>query len=462
MNKESTKITEKEQSHLVIVGFAEVVASKYLKTLTDAIKSGFINSCSVIDLESKKDDIEKMLAEVDFIDSNDVYFLPDSTKKDVWADPEIFEPVLNKIIEQKGKIKVYISTELKAHEGYLKYCVENGIDSLTEKPIFAPMKDGQFDPSSIDEVMEDLVKKSRAIKANHSVMTLGRYHKVYSDRFLTSLKEKMIKYNAPITSLHFRHAGGVWNLHKEYDDREDHPYKYGYGMIMHGGYHYIDLVVQMLELNKLIYPDDNFSVTLTSYSAYPGDQNDRIPKTLSEKFDDNVPDWNGSKYNYGETDLVTSFCLKNKRTNKVLTLGTMALEQTTPSVRDWKDFVPGIYNKNGRVSGVIFEAQLSTIHSTNISVFDVPVTGGDVDTITAFARLHKITNAALLEDEEYNIEEIYKDVSHADSNRRLLCAWLKNSENKSRLEDHVLTMRLVKYLAMSAKKPGESITFDFL
>ena len=161
-----------------------------------------------------------------------------------------------------------------------------------EKPVFTPInKKGIFDPKRIEPTMKSFIELARKRPANHSVMTLGRYHRIYNDEIVDVIKNKVIKLKAPITSFHLRTASGVWNLYREYETREDHPYKYGYGMLMHGAYHYIDLMVQILELNKLIYPNADFCLDITSYVAYPEDQKDRISKRFSNHFSDEAPVW---------------------------------------------------------------------------------------------------------------------------------------------------------------------------
>ena len=463
MNEESIENTnQKKRGHLVIVGFDDIVCNKYLPCIEKAVGSKFIDSYSIIELESQKINIEEKISHIK-LKPTSVYYLPDPRRKGVYADLEDFEPIFKEIKKYKGKLKVYIATELKAHEGYLKYCIENNIDSLVEKPILAPMRDGQFDPTLIESAMRHLVNVAKKKSAKHSAMTLSRYHKIYNEKVLKPLEQKMIELDAPLTSFHLRYSGGVWNLHREYESREDHPYKYDYGMIMHGGYHYIDLAVQFLRLNKLIFPDSVFSLTISSYAAYPADQNDRIPKKFSENFDDNCPNWpsgsNSSKY--GETDLVTTFCLRKKDTGKILTVGTISLEQTTPSIRMWKNLPSLVYNKNGRVSSVELEAQLSTLHSVNVHCFDVPNQNNqEIDRISAFARISRKTNASLLKGEEYNTEETHNGFFHSDSNRQLMTAWLRNEEYRSQLADHISTMRLVQYMAMSTRKQGYPITFD--
>jgi hypothetical protein len=46
-------------------------------------------------------------------------------------------------------MKAYIATEVGSHEQYLRRCVEEGVDSLVEKPVLAPMIGDIFEPSLI-------------------------------------------------------------------------------------------------------------------------------------------------------------------------------------------------------------------------------------------------------------------------------------------------------------------------
>ena len=453
-----------EKEHLVIIGFDDIVADKYMVPIDKAIKAGKIDGYSIFDLLSEKKEILKRIDKVN-VKPEYIYFLNNQyTEDNNWANPKEFGPLLQKILREKGKIKVYIATELKAHEAYLRYCIENEIPSLTEKPIFAPIVENRFKPELIDEILYELLEKSNKSDVKHSIMTLSRYHNIYNKIVLNELKDKVIKYQAPITSFHFKHAGGVWNFHSEYETRDDHPYKQGYGMLMHGGYHYIDLVAQFLELNKLIFPNDEFEMGISSFAAYPSDQNDRISKKISSKLEDNCPSWASegqNKVKYGETDITSTFYLKNLTTDRVITLGTLAFEQTTPSIRTWKTIPDSIYNKNGRISNVDFEAQLSTLHTVNVQCFDVPIQGNnEVDRIDACAKISTRSNGSLLQELEYNTSDTYTGLFHSDSNRELMTNWLMDTENISLLNNHVTTMLLSQALAISIKKPGESLKFN--
>lgn len=448
-------------NHLIIVGYDEIVSNKYMSCIEKAYADGDINGYSIVDLEGQKKVILEKLKNQKLKPTR-VICIPEPPKN-IWSNDEDFVPVFEDIKSKEKSIIVYIATELKAHEGYLKYCILNNIRSLVEKPVFSPLTDGYFDPYKISNIWEELeyyVKKSGVA---HSVMTLSRYHSVYNDLYINNIKKMIEKTASPITSLHLRHAGGVWNLMEEYITREDHPYKYGYGMLMHGGYHYLDLFTQIICLNKKLFPDEMFELVLSSFAAYPKDQNDRIP---ARYFNDYPSNHNNDREDIinmcGETDIVASYCLRFKNTKKVLTLGTISLEQTTPSVRNWIQFPEGIYNKNGRTSFVEVETQLGTLHSSNVTCFDIPVKNKqEIEKIHAFARIVNRTNGSLLKNEDYVRESTYDGVFHSESNKRLMINWLKSKENRSNFEDHKQVMQLVQALGESIRCPGTSVKFDF-
>ena len=156
-----------KKSHLVIVGLGDVVPYKYLECIKESIERGELDSYSVIDIQSQKEIIEKKIKSIDLKPEN-IFYLPDITKKNISANPKDFKPVFEKLRKEKDKLKVFISTETKAHEAYLRYCVENGIDSLVEKPVFTPIdRHGFFAPRKITSTMKKLIRVSRKKPANH-------------------------------------------------------------------------------------------------------------------------------------------------------------------------------------------------------------------------------------------------------------------------------------------------------
>jgi len=234
---------------------------------------------------------------------------------------------------------------------------------------------------------------------------------------------------------------------------------------MHGAYHYLDIFIQLVELNKLIYPNDHMIMAVKTYAAYPFDQNDRISKKISEKFDDYDKNFKKKNKNvkFGETDFVVAFELKNETKKSVITLGTLSFEQTTPSIRFWKDFPVGVYNKNGRISSVDVEAQLSVLYSMHVSCFDVPEKiNNNIEKIGAKAVVTTRSNFNLLKDEEPITEKEYNGLFHNISNKKVMENWIYDKESKSRLSMHKNVMNLISCIALSLKMNGKEIKSDLL
>lgn len=448
------------QHHLVVVGFDEIVANKYLPCISEAIDAGYVDSYSIIDLESERPTVEKRIRAAN-LQPRQIVYLPDPDHRALveWECRDIIGAALSELSSADLPTKVYIETEVRAHEAYLRYCVDNGIDSLVEKPVLAPMANGRFAPSRITETMKELTEISAHTQAQHSVMTLSRYHGIYNERVISSLRDRMTAWRAPLTSFHLRAAGGVWNLQNEYETREDHPYKYGYGMMMHGAYHYVDLAVQFLSLNKLIFPDRQFKLEVSSFSAFPVDQHLRIPSPTAADLEDHLPRWPNERSegnHFGETDVTSTFRLVDSQSCRTLTVGTLSFEQTTPSIRTWRHLPESAYNKNGRTSSVDLEAQLSTLYSAHVHCYDIP-RGDDADSIDAFAQLTTRANASLLPDEQYTSVETFDGLFHSESNRQLMDNWLEGTETRSSLATHFLPMKVTEALSSSLLTPGQSV-----
>ncbi|MFB7161143.1 hypothetical protein [Streptomyces sp. NPDC056242] len=449
--------------HLIVIGFDEIVANKYLPCIRDAIDSGHITSYSIIDLESQRTDIDRRISAAS-VKPRRVVYLPDSGDDRAQETPQqLIAAAMQRLRIPGVPTKVYIATEVRAHQAYLRFCVENHIDSLVEKPVLAPVVDGRFAPSYITKTMEELIGVAADSPAEHSVMTLSRYHQIYNQKVISSLRERMERWEAPLTSFHLRAAGGVWNLQREYENRDDHPYKYGYGMLMHGAYHYVDLATQILALNADLFPERQLRLEISSFGAFPIDQHQRVSQPMARRVHDGGARWpadSDAGFRFGETDVTSAFRLIDAATGRTIALGTLSFEQTTPSIRDWAELPDDLYNVNGRTSSVNLEAQLSTLFSTHVNCYDVP-RGVSADGIDAFARITTRANAALLPDEQYVAEETFDGLFHSDSNRQLMRHWLDGTERRSTLASHLRPMQVTEALASSVLTPGRLVTVPF-
>ncbi|WP_157876640.1 hypothetical protein [Streptomyces graminilatus] len=445
-----------------MVGFDEIVANKYLPCIQKAVRSGQIDSYSIIDLESQRSVIEQRVQAVE-LEPRGIVYLSDPNSRVRETPQEVIAAAVQRLRTPEVPTMMYIATEVRAHEAYLRFCVENHINSLVEKPVLAPMADGRFKPSYITKTMEELIGLTADSTAEHSVMTLSRYHPIYNQRVIASLRERMERWEAPLTSFHLRAAGGVWNLQREFESRDDHPYKYGYGMMMHGAYHYVDLATQILSLNSALFPELQFKLELSGFGAFPIDQHQRMSRPITRRFQDRGPLWADDAddgLRFGETDVTSTFRLVDIASGRTVSLGTLSFEQTTPSIRNWDELPPDLYNVNGRTSSVDMEAQISTLFSTHVHCYDIP-RGVSADGIDAFARVTTRANAALLPDEQYVSEESFDGLFHSDSNRQLMDHWLNGAEERSSLASHLLPMKVTEALASAVLTPGRLIEVPF-
>lgn len=457
---------------LVIIGFGPVAGYKYSRCIRKAIESGHIIGYVVVDLASQSDNVHSRLAklplqplEVLLLDDAGFHNNPDSGMQEFHQYCESLK------IKYGHELKVVISTEPQAHEQYLKYCIENEIDALVTKPITLPMHNGLLDSSNIYNSYNKLIStipKNR--QEQYAAICLTRHHEIYNEGVIKNIISKMKTLQAPVTSIRLNTNSGVWNLNNEFQERNDHPYKFGYGMLFHGGYHYIDLVAQTIMLNKLIYPQDNFYVELSTYTAFPTNQKYRIPNEIVKKLTGYYTKdmYNLQNGNYGETDLVTSFAVKSEQADDTLLLGTLSLEQTTPGMRSWFDFPEVPYNINGRLHCTDFLAQISTLFSAQGRVVKVPIGARKSENDLRGKNLGKLylrSNAAIVGDQEFYQE---KDIIRAYGNSfsyaaetEIFMRWVTNQPTHSNLHSHQASVAFLEALALSSKKDGEKIRFAF-
>lgn len=461
----------KESKHLIIVGFGPVAGYKYSRCIRSAIESGKISSYSIVDLESQRANVMARVHGLPAQPEN-IHFLPDANGLSAEQGIRHFDAICRQKMTRYGQsIKVVIATEAQAHEAYLDYCVTRGFDSLTTKPIILPMKNGFFHPKALHRKMGTLLDKASKHPANHSILCLGRYHDIYNDGVEQQIVEKMNDLNIPVTSVNLKTSSGVWNLEDEFQSRDDHPYKFGYGMLMHGGYHYIDLVARFLTMNRRIYPNMDMALDVASFSAYPKDQPIRIPSTLTGRLRDAdrlTKMETDLRRNFGETDVVSTLRLYDRESDRTLTLGGLTLEQTTPGMRSWGPFPDVPYNINGRLHCTDLDVRLATVFAANGHVVKIPISGRQGPTDLRgrnFGRVTTRSNVDMTGDQEFHQERTitrpYGNSFSYAAESAVFNEWLEGHETRSSLQSHQASIALLQALAESLPRGGRKISIDF-
>ncbi|MFP5288515.1 MAG: hypothetical protein ACLGI9_22460, partial [Thermoanaerobaculia bacterium] len=339
----------------------------------------------------------------------------------------------------------------KAHFPYLKWCIAHGRGCLVDKPITIPMSpDNVIDPRRMTAELAELIGLARERPGNYSVMTPRRYHHVYETvrRYVGWLVRELA---VPVTYLSIYHGEGVWNTPPEYIEREDHPYKYGYGKLLHSGYHYVDILARLLDLSSPVVPAGEMDVDFASLAARPGDQQAQMAAAYPRMEGATARVEPAAGPPFGETDLVASFSARRKGTGEVVTLGNLALLQTTTSLRSWWPLPSDVYNKTGRFGVEEIRLNLGFLLSVSVRILKVPVEVRGRHTrlrdeldVTVW-RNGNLFGALPLDRRSSRAADSYLEAGRW----RLFRRWLRGEEDRSRLEQHLRSVELLEKILLS-------------
>lgn len=435
---------------LLLVGVGPHAHFKHLPLIQKAVRTGLAASWSILELDTARPRIEELVRALP-VKPKRVVYVPDRRDRGQWYTSDS-DDALDEIAAGMPSLKVVISTEPKAHFPYLKWCIAHRRDCLVDKPITIPMAPGRvIDPGRITTELMELIETARENPGVYSVMTPRRYHRVY-EMVRRYVGGWVRRFGVPVTYLSIYHGEGVWNTPAEYLEREDHPYKYGYGKLLHSGYHYVDILARLLDLST---PADGTEIDLVSCVARPGDQQAQMAPLYPrlEGAPSAVEPAGG--HPFGDTDVVASFAARKKDTGEVVTLGNLALLQTTTSLRSWWPLPADVYNKTGRFGVEDIRLNLGFLASVNVRILKVPVDvqGRNIKTrdeldVTVWRNGNLLDRSSL--DRRYRKgAESYLE----DGRWRLFKSWLRGRETKSRIEQHLRSVQILEQMLLSISEP---------
>ena len=324
----------------------------------------------IVDLKSKRQEIESYLEKNDFRNV-DMYLINDNLRDAKELSKEI-KNELKEQIKQKNIKYAIISTEPKAHFAYAKFLLENDINILMDKPITAPINVNNDVNQSIKikkeyEELCDIYKKKKD-KISFKIQCQRRFHDGYI-YVKKTLEEIVREYNIPITYIDIYHCDGMWNMPSEFIDRENHPYKYGYGKLFHSGYHFIDLLAWLLEVNrhtkgKQINNAEMFATTYNPIDFFNVFNNYDYKKLLRTNRFANILSEKEKFENFGEIDFHS--IINFKQDNNIITNCSINLMQSGFSRRAWSELPQDSYKANGRVRHERLNVQVGPLMNIQI------------------------------------------------------------------------------------------------
>lgn len=272
---------------------------------------------------------------------------------------------LDNTLEQYKLDGIIVASDPKSHKAYLKWALSRNIDILVDKPITCPLDAGNTIEAAkeIELNFDELKELYTESSSNFIVQAQRRGHLgyLYIQKYL---EEFISEFQLPISYIDISHADGVWVMPNEWD-RENHPYKYGTGKLMHSGYHFVDLLAWFLELNQQVKEQEADELDMFVKSFNPSDFMNQLQPQHYERFlqQDYSPHFSADRVkqlgSYGELDI---FMLSQlKRSTSVITTAYLSLQQNSFSRRAWSEMPPDIYKGNGRIRHERVNIQVSTL-----------------------------------------------------------------------------------------------------
>lgn len=438
---------------LLLVGVGPHAHFKHLPLIQKAVRSGLAASYSILELNTARPRIEELIKTLD-VKPMRVEYVPDRRGRGEWYTSDS-DAALAALAAELPSLKVVISTEPKAHFPYLKWCIAHRRDCLVDKPITIPMSpDRVIDPGRMTAELTELINLIQENPGVYSVMTPRRYHRVY-EMVRRYVGGWVRRFGVPVTYLSIYHGEGVWNTPTEYIEREDHPYKYGYGKLLHSGYHYVDILARLLDLST---PAGETELDLVSRVARPGDQQAQMAPLYPRMEGAPAGVEPAAGHPFGDTDVVASFAARKKTTGEVVTLGNLALLQTTTSLRSWWPLPADVYNKTGRFGVEDIRLNLGFLASIHVRILKVPV-GGEGRKIKTKDELDVTVwrNGNLLDRSSLDRRYRKEAASYLEDGRwRLFESWLRGRETRSRIEQHLRSVQILEQMLLSLGQPVAS------
>ncbi len=339
----------------------------------------------VIDLQDQADKISRYLADRS-LQPERVLFLDESCRTGDMFCLELLE-VLDQVTAQGDVHGIIISTEPKAHKPYLLWAIEKNLDILLDKPITAPVG-LTTSLAAAEQVWADYTEIEERLKKSRSnviVQCQRRSHQGY--QFIRSyLCDFLQRYEIPISYLNIYHADGMWAMPPELFRREHHPYKYGYGKLMHSGYHFIDLFAWLAELNDMLEHKKADRLELFVKRFRPYDFLHQVTAAdyqrlfQTDKFAGYFhPAMLEETKTMGELDVFISAQLK--RGEAAVTTASINLQQNSFCRRAWKDTPEDVYKGNGRVRHESLNVQVANLLNVQVHSYQAYEVGKkDVET----------------------------------------------------------------------------------
>lgn len=335
--------------NIIVIGLGPHAQAVQYHFLEEMAQTGYpVRVKLLVELQDRKDDIENYFANKNLL-PEEIVGLPVSDRN----NPEINPTLLKKLEEIKGETDgLVLCTEPKAHKKYIVWALKNNIDVLADKPLTAPIINEQG-PKQIWQDYLDIEQALQKSKAHLNLLTNKRVQPAYQAVY-QYVRDFVTEYNMPVTHIDMSDGGGVWPFPIEFLTRENHPYKYGYGILLHTGFHFVDLLLHYQSINHLIGFEED-KINLHAFGTTPFDVLHQMPQKVYENLFpeenftqefNNIPLQDYKKY--GCLDIISD--LQFEKNGAIITQASLNMLQNTLSSRANRPLPKDLYLKLGRLT----------------------------------------------------------------------------------------------------------------
>jgi predicted dehydrogenase len=449
---------------VILVGLGPYARRTYYPLLQRYAQRGVVRIAAVVDQESQRAAVEEYLA-VQRIQPATTFFVRDGERGSDLLAARLDPAILGGSPRPWGCI---VSTEPRYHLWYTQWALRHRLRVLLEKPISA-VDLGRARPRDAGALVEDyarIAELSRECGVPVIVQSQRRAHQAYVDIKATA-RELVEQFGVPMTYLDIYHADGTWNMPWEFVSRENHPYRYGYGKLLHSGYHFIDLLCWLSEANAaaLSVPDE---MRIAAHPVGLADVEGQLPPAAYERLFGPAA-WAPRRelpapadlapQRWGETDVVLLAKFLSER--RCLTTAVLSLLQTSFSRRSWLDLPRDTYKGNGRVRHERLTVQigpLATIQAHSYQDGESADGGGAFD-ISVY-RNAKLIGGSAAEHRRYTSAgsgSAAPDSLNFAAREELFKDFLRGDSNRSGIEHHALTVRALAAAVREVLRPARSL-----
>lgn len=427
--------------NIVLVGLGSHARAKYVPLLRQARLSGAIGDVHLVELRSRQAEVESYISRSDFPVARRIYVATSDTSG---FDNEGEAAVRELARPGDGLI---VATEARAHQGYVSAAMRAGVDCLVDKPVIVPLTEtGSLAPGDYLCSIRQLLAEGLATGARCTVMAPRRYHGVY--RLVAEYAERVaIHLGCPLTYIGIEHHEGVWNTPNELEWREDHPYKHGYGMLCHSGYHYVDVMQGLLDVNRRSFGGSNVNLSCHSTSAFDAAANASLRRMSGDPGKVPFP----CNRAWGESDFVMSGSTTDSEGGGQAVL-SLSMLQNSVSVRNWRK-LPDAYNKNGRFASERIRINIGPFIAIEAQFQKVPTDEScSVDCLERRAKVTVWRNSPLLggavmsRKEFSSRDTITRNADLGAARSALFGDWIARRPGRSGLSSHLATSTLFERL----------------